>query len=415
MGKNSSKNHGKNIGDIVHAAFRSGDLSRLQDLGPAIEKAVRDLPFAGTSSTSTSSRFSGKPYPTGTSTSARLSDTPQHGGHPYRQSHLPAQQRPVLPALQKKMRSSTLGVPALVLGIMGLVTFGLSTIIFSILTALSVLGTGFWSLVGGFAAIAGASAVLIGGGWSKRKLVGRLRQYETLFDQKSVWRLDDMASQLGIPPAQIKKDIQKAKRRNLLLEVRMDASETNLMRGEDAYRFYLESEASRRQREASEEENKRLLSDPETAQMLRFKQEGIDTIRKIQAANDEIPGEEISEKLYALEMATANIFHYVEKHPNKLPDTRKFMNYYLPTTLKLVEKYRQYERMEIQPPNIQQAKTDIETTLATINVAFRNLLAGLYQDDTLDVATDIDVLQTMLAQEGLTGEKFIIETDTPNR
>ncbi len=85
------------------------------------------------------------------------------------------------------------------------------------------------------------------------------------------------------------------------------------------------------------------------------------------------------------------------------------MNYYLPTTLKLVEKYHQYDGMDFEPQNVRQAKTEIERSMDTINVAFNNLLESLFHHDTLDVATDIDVLEKMLEQEGLTGKTFKID------
>ena len=87
------------------------------------------------------------------------------------------------------------------------------------------------------------------------------------------------------------------------------------------------------------------------------------------------------------------------------------MNYYLPTTLKLLEKYRQYESIDIPMENVEKAKADITAALDTIDLAFNNLLASLYREDTLDVVTDIEVLETMLEQEGLTGKKFTIDNE----
>ncbi len=78
------------------------------------------------------------------------------------------------------------------------------------------------------------------------------------------------------------------------------------------------------------------------------------------------------------------------------------MEYYLPTTLKLLEAYKEFDRQPVQGENITTAKKEIEKTLDTINLAFENLLDDLFEDAAMDVSTDISVLNTMLAQEGLT-------------
>ena len=82
------------------------------------------------------------------------------------------------------------------------------------------------------------------------------------------------------------------------------------------------------------------------------------------------------------------------------------MGYYLPTTLKLVNAYREMDAEPIQGENIRSAKHEIEETLDTINYAFENLLDSFYQDKAMDISTDITVLETMLAQEGLTEKDF---------
>ena len=114
----------------------------------------------------------------------------------------------------------------------------------------------------------------------------------------------------------------------------------------------------------------------------------------------------ISQKLDRLEIILCKIFEYVENHTDELPETRKFMGYYLPTTLKLVNAYREMDAEPIQGENIRSAKHEIEATLDTINYAFENLLDSFYQDKAMDISTDITVLETMLAQEGLTEKDF---------
>ncbi len=82
------------------------------------------------------------------------------------------------------------------------------------------------------------------------------------------------------------------------------------------------------------------------------------------------------------------------------------MDYYLPTTVKLLKAYEEMDAQPVQGPNIVSSKKEIEDTLDTINQAFENLLDSFFEDTAWDISTDISVLQTMLAQEGLTGKEF---------
>ncbi len=95
----------------------------------------------------------------------------------------------------------------------------------------------------------------------------------------------------------------------------------------------------------------------------------------------------------------------MEQHPELIDDLHKFMDYYLPTTVKLLQAYEELDKQDVEGDNIKTAKKEIENTLDTINQAFENLLDSFFRDTAWDVSTDISVLKTMLAQEGLTGGK----------
>ena len=134
--------------------------------------------------------------------------------------------------------------------------------------------------------------------------------------------------------------------------------------------------------------------------------EGRDYIWQIREANRAIPEPEISEELDRLGEISSKIFSHVESHPEKLPEIRRFMQYYLPTTLKLVKAYREFNEQPVQGENISNTKLEICRALHTINRAFENLLDSLFQNEALDISTDISALKTMLAQEGLTEDQF---------
>ena len=89
-----------------------------------------------------------------------------------------------------------------------------------------------------------------------------------------------------------------------------------------------------------------------------------------------------------------------------VPERKKDVDYYLPMTVKLLKAYADMDAQPVQGENIQNSKREIEATLDTLNTAFEKLLDSVFQDTAMDVSSDISVLHTLLAQEGLTGDDF---------
>ena len=137
--------------------------------------------------------------------------------------------------------------------------------------------------------------------------------------------------------------------------------------------------------------------------------EGMEYIRHLRDLNDRIEGEAISEKLYRLENLLKEIFDRVQEHPEQMHRMHKLMDYYLPTMLKLVEQYAEFDEISSPGDDILDAKKEIEKTLDMINQAFVTLLNNLFRDAAFDASADAQVLQTMLAKEGLTESDFVRE------
>ena len=129
-------------------------------------------------------------------------------------------------------------------------------------------------------------------------------------------------------------------------------------------------------------------------------------IRDIRACNDAIPGQEISDKISRMETLVRKIFDRVEEHPEVVPELKKLMDYYLPMTVKLLKAYADMDAQPVQGENIQNSKREIEATLDTLNTAFEKLLDSIFKTTALDVSSDISVLNTLLAQEGLTDDEL---------
>lgn len=137
------------------------------------------------------------------------------------------------------------------------------------------------------------------------------------------------------------------------------------------------------------------------------------TLARLRELNDAIPDEEMSERIARLEAVTAKIFAQAESDPDKLPQMRKFLDYYLPTSLKLLEAYAEMDAQGIEGENITESKRRIEQTMGTLVTAFENQLDKLFQSDALDLSADIDVMEKMLQADGLAGDNDPFDLRTP--
>ena len=133
-------------------------------------------------------------------------------------------------------------------------------------------------------------------------------------------------------------------------------------------------------------------------------------IIELRELNDTIVDIAISDKIDRIEELTAKIFRIVEENPDKLSQIRRFMNYYLPTTLKLLHSYAVLEKQGIQGENITAAKENIGRILDTLATGFEQQLDQLFEADAIDIAADINVLENLMQQDGLTGDKPELKT-----
>lgn len=129
-------------------------------------------------------------------------------------------------------------------------------------------------------------------------------------------------------------------------------------------------------------------------------------LRQLRQVNDAIPDPVMTAKISRLEELSARIFALAKQDPDKKAQLQKFMDYYLPTSLKLLNTYAQLSSQDVQGANITEAKQSIERSMDMLIKAFENQLDKLFQADALDVTTDIAALEGMLNLDGLTGSDF---------
>lgn len=133
--------------------------------------------------------------------------------------------------------------------------------------------------------------------------------------------------------------------------------------------------------------------------------QGRQSVKRIQELNDDIPDFKISAQLKQIEILTASIIDQVEKKEDKLKQVRQFMNYYLPTTIKLLEQYVQLQNVGLKGENITSGMQQIEDLLDKVIVAFQKQLDSLFERDVVDITADIQVMEQMMATQGLTKQK----------
>lgn len=324
-----------------------------------------------------------------------------------------------VPALVKWKRVG--GIAGILYIVFGAIGTGVLSLIFFIQLILFLV-SGTTSIVG-MGIVLGmlvCSMLMIERGSVKRARLRRAEKYIRLCGDQFYRNIYELAKHLGKSNRYVLKDIRKMLKLGIFQEGHLDDKGTCLMLTDKVYNEYLEVERNRalqlkdsKQQESIRQQNnnknsnqsvtecsgeKERIQNPELQQMI---QEGKEFIRKFRLKNQEIEEEAISEKLYKLEILLIEIFDRVEDHPEQMPQMYKFMSYYLPTTLKLVEAYAEFDSVSVPGQDILSAKKEIEKTLDTITQAFTELLNNLFMDAVFDVTTDAQVLQTMLIKEGL--------------
>lgn len=233
--------------------------------------------------------------------------------------------------------------------------------------------------------LAGGASLLLGSGVIKRRQ-RRFATYLRTAGQKQAVPLDYLARAADVSRRRVEKDINAMLEKGLWGdEAYIDMGSGMLFRSQDAASAYFD--AARR---AKAEQESPVQTAPEGYA-------GI--LRQIRELNDRIADEALSAKLDRLEQLSGRIFKLVEENEEKRAAASTFLNYYLPTTLKLMENYANFEEAGVSGENLSQAKAKIEKTMDSIVAGFEHQLDTLYRTDAMDIASDIQVMETMLRRD----------------
>lgn len=422
MSGNDWNNLGRDVKNIVQNAIDTGDFGRLnRDLGQTLESALgnvaRSMKNAGNMAGRNNYRGAGqqgmenpygqeeepKPYGPGNGYSTNYSY--RLFGH-YRSPMSSKRMKEVREEFALFVNTGAARAAGILLTTLGVaLTFMFAGTALGFLIAslfMHSVAVKLGTILTLFGIATGVSLVMAVCGNHLRKKIKRFRTYVKTLNGKPYGSIKDLAKSVRKSEKFVRRDLKKMINKRMFLEGHMDTKGTCLIVSDEAYEQYMKTEENARKiKEKEATSPKQQLSE----KVKKVIEEGDRYIEEIRRSNDAIPGVEISNKIYHMENVILRIFQRVEQHPELIQDLHKFMDYYLPTTVKLLNAYEELDKQSLEGENIKTAKREIENTLDTINVAFENLLDSFYKETAWDVSADISVLKTMLAQEGLTEEK----------
>ncbi len=401
MQYNDYKHIGRQFRQAVHDAVHTGNI---EEIGQTVEDSVHEIAddvadevngvfdiLKGTGRHSP--RQAGMPH-------GGHFDGPDSSGHERRN-----------PAFRSRMPGAISGTVEFVIGLCLFIPFAITDIavfVVSVVNGHSIISQSVFADTMWVVSICAAGAfILFAHGIVARRRARRFARYRDAIGGAAFCTVENLAELAGETQERTKNDLKKMVTTGACPQGHFDRSGTCFLVDDETYDAYLEAEktySAKKQAEKAEEQKKQ--ENATQGELDEVEQEGISYLKQIRTVNDALPGKEISDRLDKLENVTGRIFACIRQHPKKLPDIRSFMHYYLPTTLKLVKSYQEFESQPVKGKNITQAESDIEHALDTINTAFGNLLDNLYADDALDISSDISALETMLRQGGLTGSDF---------
>lgn len=324
------------------------------------------------------------------------------------------QVRPKPLEIRVNKRGMVSGILFTVFGSIGSVGFSVLALVLTAMVAIPLQSFAGWWAVGTLGSIALFFYVMLFVGIRNNCRIGRLKEYlkELKIHGKGYCELERLEKNSSRSLKYIRKDLKKMLKLGMLPDARMDDQETCLLLNEETYQQYRLTQDSLIQRQQEKQTREREVWDIQekspAGESIARGREYMETLDRLR---ESIPDREMTGKLERLDAILEQLFEALKKQPDQVEELDQFMEYYLPTTVKLVTSYQEFAAVEFPGDNVKRAKKEIRHTLDTINGAFEKLLDDFYQDKTFDVLSDASVLQSMLAREGLTASDFRQDED----
>ena len=220
-------------------------------------------------------------------------------------------------------------------------------------------------------------------GLRKGRRLKRYRQYLSLIGKRKSISVTTLAEATGFAPRKIREDLQDMLDDGIFPLGYLDLGSDRLFLTDDGIQ------------DRPREEPEKAPEPPREVERAEA------VLAEIRSLNDAIEDPEMSRKIDRIGEITGNIFAYLREKPDKEGKLRSFLSYYLPTTLKILGSYAQLEAQGVEGENITAAKERIEGMMDKVVDGFEQQLDRLFQDDAMDITSDVAVLERMLEKDGL--------------
>ena len=228
----------------------------------------------------------------------------------------------------------------------------------------------------------GAGLGCLWGGLRRRKQVRTFRSYLAMIGSRTTISISALSSAMGVSPAKVRDTLEDMLDDGFFPQGYLDYGNDRLVLTSDGIPDLPKEEEKPAQEEPAE--------DPQNA-----------ILEEIRAINADIDNPKLNQQIDRIGVITAKVFEYQRSHPQKSNQLHSFLSYYLPTTLKILRAYAQLEDQEVDGENISAAMDRIEGMMDKVVEGFEKQLDQLFQGDALDITADVEVLERMLAKDGL--------------
>ena len=233
--------------------------------------------------------------------------------------------------------------------------------------------------------------------------LGRFQRYLHLLERSDFCLIDELAEFSGYTKRFVSKDMQRMLKKGFLPQAHLTPDRSMIILTKECYERYIFEQRQRKFLGDALMKGQKVELIEETSSTLK---EGRDFMTKVRTALNSVRDEEVKGQIHRIESIVSQIFSHIEKHPEQAGNLRRFNEYYLPATLKLLKVFSELEVHNIEGSNIASTKEEIKNSLELIHKGFETLFNNLFAGISIDVSSDIAVLNTLLASDGLAGESF---------
>ena len=231
-----------------------------------------------------------------------------------------------------------------------------------------------------------SSGLYLGTGLRLRKQVRRFRNYLSMIGHRHTISVGTLATAANRSADKVRADLETMLDEGILSEGFLDYRSDQLILSSEGLHDTPSAQREKQTPKQTEEDRDNAL------------------LAEIRAVNDLVKNEKLSAQIDQIGLLTAKILDYEKSHPQSAPQLHSFLSYYLPTTLKILRAYGQLEAQEVSGENITAAMKRIEDMMDKVVEGFEKQLDQLFLGETMDITSDVEVLERMLAKDGLSGQ-----------